>query len=117
MEGSGTFPKATDIVKVHYEGRLLNGQIFDSSFQTGKPLEIPLNEVISGWTEGVQKVSVGGKIRLYVPAALGYGDDGSPPNIPPASALIFEADLLEVTEPMPPVEETAPSVEEVPVIP
>lgn len=112
-EGSGAYPKETDRVKVHYEGTLLNGKVFDSSLQKGAPAEFGLNQVIPGWSEGVQRVAVGGKIRLYVPASLGYGDQGSPPTIPPASALIFVVDLLEITTP-PPVEAAELSLEEAP---
>jgi FKBP-type peptidyl-prolyl cis-trans isomerase len=115
-EGSGAYPKATDKVKVHYEGSLLNGKVFDSSLQKGAPAEFGLNQVIPGWSEGVQRVAVGGKIRLYVPSSLGYGDQGSPPHIPPASALIFIVDLLDIITP-PPVEAMEPSLEEIPARP
>jgi FKBP-type peptidyl-prolyl cis-trans isomerase len=94
--GEGSPPKPTDTVKVNYTGTLLNGSIFDSSVQRGQPMEIGLDKVIAGWTEGLQKTSKGGKIKLYVPPQLGYGDDGRP-GIPPGSVLIFDIELLDVT--------------------
>ena len=94
--GTGNPPKATDTVKVNYKGALVDGTIFDSSERQGKPMEFQLNSVIAGWTEGLQKVSKGGKIRLFVPPALGYGDDGRP-GIPPGSVLVFEVELLDIT--------------------
>ena len=93
--GTGAFPKATDVVEVHYTGTLPNGHVFDSSISRGQPAKFSLNQVIRGWTEGVQKISVGGKIRLYVPAALAYGDN-PPGGIPPASALLFDVELLRI---------------------
>jgi FKBP-type peptidyl-prolyl cis-trans isomerase len=102
--GTGTYPKATDIVKVHYTGKLVNGTTFDTSLEPRQPgapvepVEFPLNRVIPGWTEGLQKINQGGKIKLYIPPALGYGDSGTP-NIPPGSTLIFEVELLEVKAP------------------
>lgn len=97
-QGDGTFPKATDVVKVHYTGTLIDGNVFDSSVQRGEPAEFPLDQVIPGWTEGLQKVSKGGKIKLYVPPQLGYGDDGKG-SIPPGSTLIFDVELLEIKPP------------------
>lgn len=94
-EGSGEYPKPTDIVKVHYTGTLVDGTVFDSSVQRGEPVEFPLNGVIPGWTEGVQKINKGGKIKLYVPYQLAYGEEGRPPTIPPAATLIFEVELLD----------------------
>jgi FKBP-type peptidyl-prolyl cis-trans isomerase len=94
-QGNGEFPKATDTVKVHYTGTLVNGTKFDSSLDSGAPAEFALNEVIPGWTEGIQKVSKGGKIRLYIPPELGYGDEAKP-GIPPSSTLIFDVELLDV---------------------
>jgi FKBP-type peptidyl-prolyl cis-trans isomerase len=94
-EGAGEYPKATDVVKVHYTGTLLDGSVFDSSVQRGEPVEFPLNGVIPGWTEGVQKINKGGKIKLYVPYQLAYGEEGRPPTIPPAATLVFEVELLE----------------------
>jgi FKBP-type peptidyl-prolyl cis-trans isomerase len=94
-KGDGPAPKATDTVKVHYTGTLIDGTVFDSSVQRGEPAEFGLGEVIPGWTEGIQKVRKGGKIKLYVPPHLAYGDDGRP-GIPPGSTLVFDVDLLEV---------------------
>ncbi|MGH7996254.1 MAG: FKBP-type peptidyl-prolyl cis-trans isomerase [Opitutaceae bacterium] len=93
--GEGAYPKPTDTVRVNYEGKLLDGTVFDSSYQRGQPAEFPLNGVIAGWTEGIQKINAGGKIRLYVPPALAYGDDGRP-GIPPAATLIFDVELLDI---------------------
>jgi len=93
--GTGNPPKATDTVKVNYKGALIDGSIFDSSERQGKPMEFQLNSVIAGWTEGLQKISKGGKIRLFVPPSLGYGDDGRP-GIPPGSVLVFEVELLDI---------------------
>jgi FKBP-type peptidyl-prolyl cis-trans isomerase len=93
--GSGPAPKATDTVKVHYEGKFIDGTVFDSSLARNEPAEFPLNGVIPGWTEGLQKTSKGGKLRLYVPSKLAYGDQGRP-GMPPASTLIFEVELLEI---------------------
>lgn len=95
-EGNGTTPKATDSVKVHYTGTLIDGSKFDSSVDRGEPAEFKLSEVIPGWTEGIQKVSKGGKIKLYVPPSLAYGDDGRP-GIPPGSTLVFDVELLDIT--------------------
>jgi len=111
--GTGAYPKATDIVKVHYTGKLVNGTVFDSSLeprQPGQPVEpaeFPLNRVIPGWTEGLQKINQGGKIKLYIPPAQGYGDAGQGA-IPPGATLIFEVELLEVKEA--PAEPAAPAV-------
>jgi FKBP-type peptidyl-prolyl cis-trans isomerase len=95
--GDGTPPKPTDTVKVNYTGTLINGTVFDSSAQRG-PAEFALDKVIPGWTEGLQKTSKGGKIKLYVPPQLAYGDDGRP-GIPPGSVLIFEVEVLDVKPP------------------
>lgn len=97
-EGSGETPKATDTVKVNYTGTLTDGTVFDSSESHGGPAEFPLDHVIPGWTEGLQHVSKGGKIKLYVPSDLGYGDGGTQ-GIPPGSTLIFEVELLEINPP------------------
>ncbi len=94
--GAGDPPKPTDTVKVNYTGTLIDGTVFDSSDRTGKPLEIQLNNVIAGWTEGMQKIGKGGQIMLFVPPQLGYGDDGRP-GIPPGSVLVFKVDLLDIT--------------------
>jgi FKBP-type peptidyl-prolyl cis-trans isomerase FkpA len=90
-EGTGTAPVATDTVKVNYRGTLVNGKEFDKSKE---PVKFPLNRVIPCWTEGVQKMKVGGKAQLVCPAAIGYGNAGSPPDIPGGAALIFEIELL-----------------------
>lgn len=99
--GTGPFPKATDTVKVHYTGTLIDGSVFDSSVERGEPAVLGLNEVIPGWTEGIQKVNKGGKIKLYIPAQLAYGDTPRP-GIPPGSTLIFEVELLEINPPAEP---------------
>jgi len=96
--GDGPNPRPTDTVKVNYTGTLINGSIFDSSVQRGQPVEFELTKVIPGWTEGLQKVGKGGRIKLYVPPQLGYGDDGRP-GIPPGSVLIFEIEVLDVKAP------------------
>ena len=88
-------PKPTETVKVHYTGKLIDGTVFDSSVQRGEPAEFPLDQVIPGWTEGIQKMNKGGKIKLYVPPQLAYGDDGRP-GIPPSSTLIFDVELLDI---------------------
>ena len=97
-EGSGAAPKATDTVKVHYHGTLTDGTVFDSSVQRGQPATFPLTGVIKCWTEGVQEIKVGGKSRLVCPAAIAYGDRGSPPAIKPGATLIFEVELLEIVK-------------------
>lgn len=95
-EGAGENPKATDVVTVHYTGYLLNGNKFDSSVDRGQPATFGLNQVIPGWTEGLQLVKPGGKIKLIIPSNLGYGDAGYPPVIPPKSWLIFDVELIKV---------------------
>jgi FKBP-type peptidyl-prolyl cis-trans isomerase len=106
--GKGAYPSPTDTVKVNYTGKLINGTIFDSSAQSGKPADIQLDHVIPGWTEGLQKINVGGKIRLYIPPSLAYGDSGQQ-GIPPASTLIFDIELLEAkTTPPAPAAPAAP---------
>lgn len=94
--GSGANPKATDTVKVHYHGTLLDGTVFDSSVRRGEPATFPLDQVIKCWTEGVQQMKVGGKSRLVCPSNLAYGDRGSPPVIKPGATLVFEVELLEI---------------------
>jgi FKBP-type peptidyl-prolyl cis-trans isomerase FkpA/FKBP-type peptidyl-prolyl cis-trans isomerase FklB len=98
-EGTGAVPAATDTVKVHYEGRLIDGFVFDSSIKRGEPAEFPLNQVIGCWTEGVQTIKVGGKAQLTCPASLAYGERGSPPNIPPGATLVFDVELLDIVKP------------------
>jgi FKBP-type peptidyl-prolyl cis-trans isomerase FkpA len=96
--GTGASPKATDRVKVHYHGTLVDGAVFDSSVQRNEPATFPLNGVIPCWTEGLQLMKVGGKSRLVCPAALAYGDRGAPPRIKPGSTLTFEVELLEIVK-------------------
>jgi FKBP-type peptidyl-prolyl cis-trans isomerase len=92
--GTGASPAATDEVKVHYEGRLISGKVFDSSIARGEPAEFALDGVIPCWTEGVQTMKVGGKATLVCPANLAYGDR-PPPSIPPGSTLVFDVELLD----------------------
>ena len=95
-EAEGRKPGRTSKVRVHYTGTLLNGQIFDSSVQRGEPAEFGLNQVISGWTEGLQLMSEGAKYRFFIPARLAYSERGAPGAIPPNAALIFEVELLKI---------------------
>lgn len=97
-EGNGAFPKATDNVTAHYEGRLIDGTIFDSSYPRGNPAQFPLTRVIKGWTEGLQYINEGGAIELYIPYNLAYGENGSGAKIPPYSTLIFKVELVEVSD-------------------
>ena len=92
----GQKPGRTSKVRVHYTGTLLNGQVFDSSVQRGEPAEFGLNQVIPGWTEGLQLMSEGAKYRFFIPARLAYGERGAPGAIPPNAALIFEVELLKI---------------------
>jgi FKBP-type peptidyl-prolyl cis-trans isomerase FkpA len=101
-EGTGDSPKATDTVKVHYEGKLTDGTIFDSSVQRGQPAEFPLNGVVPCWTQGLQKIKVGGKAKLVCPSSIAYGDQGRPPKIPGGATLVFEVELLEIVKKEPP---------------
>ena len=94
--GKGEAIKATDTVKVHYTGKLPNGKVFDSSVERGQPVEFQLNQVIPGWTEGLQLVKKGGKIQLVIPPSLGYGKQGAGASIPPNSTLIFDVEVLDV---------------------
>ena len=95
-EGSGRSPKATDTVRCHYEGRLLDGSIFDSSYQRGEPADFGLNQVITGWTEGVQLMKEGAKYRFFIPYLLAYGERGAGSSIPPYSTLVFDVELIKV---------------------
>ncbi|HMW40311.1 MAG TPA: FKBP-type peptidyl-prolyl cis-trans isomerase [Saprospiraceae bacterium] len=94
--GDGPKPKGTDKVKVHYHGTLTNGKVFDSSVERGEPISFPLNNVIPGWTEGVQLMPVGSKFKFFIPYNLAYGDRGAGADIKPFSALIFEVELLDI---------------------
>ncbi len=98
--GAGASPKAKDTVTVDYEGHLLNGDVFDSSYKRGEPATFPVDGLIKGWEEGLQLMKPGSKIELYIPPALGYGEHGQPP-IPPQSLLIFTVELKSVKTPAP----------------
>lgn len=95
-EGKGRKPAATDSVRCHYEGTLIDGTVFDSSYRRGEPATFPLNGVIAGWTEGVQLMAEGAKFRFFIPFNLAYGSRGAGQSIPPYAALIFDVELLEV---------------------
>lgn len=96
VEGTGKSPKASDTVRCHYEGFLIDGTVFDSSVQRGEPAEFPLNQVIAGWTEGLQLMKEGGKTRFFIPYLLGYGASGAGNSIPPYATLIFDVELIKV---------------------
>lgn len=96
--GSGASPKAADTVKVHYRGTLTDGKEFDSSHKRGQPASFPLNRVIPCWTEGVQTMRVGGKVKLLCPPNLAYGSRGVPGTIPADATLLFEVELLEIVK-------------------
>ena len=93
-DGTGASPAATDKVKVHYRGTFADGREFDSSYKRGEPIEFPLNGVIKCWTEGVQRMKVGGKAKLTCPPQIAYGERGAGGVIPPNSTLLFEVELL-----------------------
>ena len=95
-EGTGKRPKATDTVRCHYEGRLLDGSVFDSSYRRNQPADFGLSQVITGWTEGVQLMAEGAKYRFYIPYMLTYGEGGAGEMIPPFSTLIFDVELIKV---------------------
>lgn len=95
-QGSGPRPRFTQRVRVNYEGRLLDGTVFDSSYQRGQSAEFSLDQVIVGWTEGLTLMPVGAKYRFWIPASLGYGENGSPPNIGPNEVLVFEVELQDI---------------------
>lgn len=95
-EGNGKSPKATDNVVCHYEGTLINGKVFDSSYRRGEPATFPLNGVIAGWTEGLQLMKEGAKYKFFIPFNLAYGTRGAGQDIPPYAALIFDVELIEV---------------------
>ncbi len=94
--GTGAKPTATDKVKVHYHGTTIDGEVFDSSVQRGEPISFPLNQVIKGWTEGVQLMPIGSKFIFYIPSDLAYGDRGAGPSIKPGATLIFEVELFDI---------------------
>lgn len=95
--GTGTVsPKATDKVEVHYHGTLINGDVFDSSVERGQPTSFPLNQVITGWTEGLQLMHEGDKFKFFIPADLAYGNQSKGPKIKPGSTLVFEVELLKI---------------------
>jgi len=96
LEGTGKSPKDTDSVTVHYEGSLIDGTVFDSSYKRGEVIDFPLNRVISGWTEGLQLMKEGATYKFFIPAELGYGRRGSPGSIPPNATLIFKVELIRV---------------------
>ena len=95
-EGNGQSPKATDTVECHYEGTLIDGTKFDSSYDRGQTATLPLNQVIAGWTEGLQLMKEGGKYRFFIPYELGYGERGAGASIPPFSTLVFDVELVSV---------------------
>ncbi len=97
-EGTGAQPTAEDEVTVHYTGKLVSGQVFDSSVNRGEPATFPLNRVIPGWTEGVQLMKEGAKYTFFIPSDLAYGAQGVPNAIPPHSTLIFEVELIKVVK-------------------
>ena len=94
--GTGKKPKATDTVRCHYEGRLLDGTVFDSSYKRNEPADFGLQQVIAGWTEGVQLMGEGAKYRFYIPYMLAYGEGGAGASIPPFATLIFDVELIKV---------------------
>ena len=95
-EGSGKQPKAADTVRCHYEGRLLDGTVFDSSYRRNTPADFGLQQVIAGWTEGLQLMKEGAKYRFYIPYMLAYGEGGAGSSIPPYSTLVFDVELINV---------------------
>lgn len=96
--GSGASPTADDTVKCHYEGKLVDGTVFDSSIKRAEPADFPLKGVIPCWTEGIQKMKVGGKAKLICPSDVAYGDEGRPPTIPGGATLVFEVELLNIVK-------------------
>jgi FKBP-type peptidyl-prolyl cis-trans isomerase FklB len=97
-KGDGAIPSAESVVRIHYHGSFINGQVFDSSVTRNDPAEFALKEVIPGWTEALKMISVGSKWRIVVPANIGYGAAGSPPVIPGNSTLVFEISLLDIVK-------------------
>jgi FKBP-type peptidyl-prolyl cis-trans isomerase FkpA len=96
--GTGAKPTPTDTVRVHYQGSLTDGTVFDSSIQRGQPVEFPVSQVIPCWSEGLQKMKVGEKAKLICPSTLAYGDQGRPPKIPGGATLVFEVELLDIVK-------------------
>jgi FKBP-type peptidyl-prolyl cis-trans isomerase len=97
--GEGPRPDSDDLVRVHYQGALLDGTVFDSSIERGQPADIPVSQVVPGWQEGIALMPVGSKYRLWIPAGLAYGEGGTPGGpIPPNSTLVFEVELLEILD-------------------
>ena len=94
--GSDEKPNATDRVEVHYSGKLLDGSEFDSSYKRNEPIVFGLNQVIPGWTEGLQLIGKGGKVKLFIPSKLGYGERGAGGVIPPNATLVFDVELLDI---------------------
>jgi FKBP-type peptidyl-prolyl cis-trans isomerase FklB len=99
QEGKGEHPTATSKVTVHYTGKLLDGTVFDSSVDRGEPITFGLNQVIRGWTEGLQLMSIGSKYKFFIPYQLAYGERGAGASIPPYAALIFTVELLDIVTP------------------
>jgi len=95
-KGTGESPKADSMVEVHYKGTLMDGTVFDSSYDRGEPAQFPVNKVIKGWTEALQLMKVGSKWQIVIPANLAYGEQGAPPMIPPNSVLVFDVELLKI---------------------
>jgi len=118
-DGSGAMPSGADTVTVNYRGTLIDGTEFDSSYKRGQPASFPVGGVIRGWTEALQKMKVGSKWKLFIPAELAYGESGRP-GIPPNAALIFEVELLEIkaaTPPPPPIQPVAPLTSDIIKVP
>lgn len=107
-EGNGKAPKADDLVEVHYHGTLIDGTVFDSSVDRGTKVTFPLNRVIKGWTEGLQLIKEGGKVKLVIPASLAYGDAGAPPKIPGGATLVFDVELFQIKKKDAPAAKPAP---------
>ncbi|MNQ48391.1 FKBP-type 22 kDa peptidyl-prolyl cis-trans isomerase [compost metagenome] len=101
-KAEGAQPKATDVVTVHYEGKLTDGTVFDSSIQRGSPIDLPVNGVIPGWVEGLQLMHVGEKVKLFIPSELAYGEQSPSPAIPANSVLVFDLELIAIKDPAPP---------------
>ncbi|MBP8171695.1 MAG: FKBP-type peptidyl-prolyl cis-trans isomerase [Pseudomonas sp.] len=101
-KAEGAQPKATDVVSVHYEGRLTDGKVFDSSIQRGSPIDLPVSGVIPGWVEALQLMHVGEKAKLYIPSDLAYGAQSPSPAIPANSVLVFDLELLSIKDPAAP---------------